>query len=189
MILLLLLPACGEESSQSKADRMALELRSEYLAMTACAGRADLTVDYGQRVYDFTVDFSHDAQAGTELVLAAPENIAGVRVRIAAGETFLEYDDLSLETGILSDDGLSPVSALPFLFRELTEGYIAECAFEPLGETETLRLICRDPEGQPGSGTETSLWFDAETHLPLQAEIAVDGFTVIRCVLSDFSCS
>lgn len=47
-------------------------------------------------------------------------------------------------------------------------------------------MCYRAPETQPGTGTETTVWFDSATHALLRAEMAVDGFTVLQCVFSDF---
>ena len=76
----------------------------------------DLTADYGQRVYGYTVDFSETEKDGLSMVITAPENVAGVTARIADGQTALEYDGLQLETGPLNSYGLSPMDALPAFF-------------------------------------------------------------------------
>ena len=55
LLLILLLAGCHSEPSY---DEEALRLRTDYLAMQNCQGTAQITADYGQRVYDYTVDFS-----------------------------------------------------------------------------------------------------------------------------------
>ena len=45
----------------------------------------------------------------------------------------------------------------------MQSGYMAETGSELLGETETLRICCREPEREPGQGIETILWFDQAT--------------------------
>ena len=112
--------------------------------------------------------------------------MAGITVRIGDEDTALEYDGVRLETGPLSEEGLSPVDAVPALLRQVREGFIAESCTEQLGEQDALRVCYRAPEAQPGTGTETTVWFDSATHALLRAEMAVDGFTVLQCVFSDF---
>ena len=119
-------------------------------------------------------------------MITAPEEVAGITATIAQGQTFLTFDGVQLETGPLNEDGLSPLDALPAIFAAMESGYIAETGSELLGETETLRLCCRDPERAPGEGLETLLWFDKADQTLMQGELRQDGATVIRCTFSDF---
>jgi len=185
--LCLLLTACaGGGGGVGAAEELALEIRTEYIAMAGCTATMDVTADYGERVYQYGMDMSWDKEKGMLLTLTAPAEVAGVAVHIEAGGTALEFDGARIETGALSPDGLSPIDAPAALLRCAREGYIAVCGEETLGEEETLRLTCRDAEHAPGEGVETTLWFSVETHALLRGEVAIDGFTVVQCVFSDF---
>lgn len=186
MILLLLtglLGGCGEADHDND---LTLQLRADFLAMDGCAGTMDITADYGQRVYDYTVEFSSSKKDGMTMVLTAPENVAGITAVIAEGQTSLEFDGVQLETGPLNEDGLSPLDALPVFLTAMQSGYIAETNSEMLNETETLRICCRDPEKEAGQGMETVLWFDKEQRTLLQGELRSDGTAVIQCRFSAF---
>ena len=87
-----------------------------------------------------------------------------------------------METGPLDGQGLSPVSSIPALLESARSGYITACGLEEDGAV--LRVDCGSPEGAPGSGTETVLWFDPSSHALVRGEISVDGFRVISCVCS-----
>lgn len=187
IILCLLLSACAGGGAGDRAEQLALEIRGDYLAMTACTAALEVTADYGQRVYEYGMDVRWEREGETVLTVTAPENIAGVTARIRDGETALEYDGVRLETGPLDGQGLSPVDAVPALLAYAREGFIAECGMETWGDIEVLRLCCRDPESQPGSGEEAALWMDPDTGALLQGELSVDGFTVIRCVFTGFA--
>lgn len=186
MILCLLLSACGGGDAGNDADQLALDIRAEYLAMAGCTARMDLTADYGERVYAYTLDLSYEKEGETTLTVAAPEEVAGVTVRISGEGASLEYDGVSLETGPLDPGGLSPVSAPSFLLRGAIEGFIAETGLEAARETDCLRMTCRDPEAQAGTGTELILWFDAAGHGLVKGEISVDGARVIDCSFTEF---
>ena len=187
MTLCLALAACGGEEAEARnADELALAIRTEYLAMEGCTARMEVTADYGERVYDFTLDLSYARDGETTITVAAPEEVAGVTARLSGEGTYLEYDGASLETGPLDESGLSPIGAAPFLLRGAREGFLAECALETEGERELVRMTCRDPELSPGEGTELSLWFDAGTHALVRGEILSDGFRVIDCTVTDF---
>lgn len=187
MTLVLLLSACGGKVGGNEAEKTLVEVRGKYLEMTACSGHADLTADYGQRVYTYGIDFSWQREGETLLTLTAPESVAGTTAHITAGETALEYDGVMLETGALNEAGLSPVDAIPALLTYAREGFAAECVLEETEEAKKLHVTCRDPERPPGTGTEADLWFDTETGNLLRGEISEGETTVIQCEVSGFA--
>ncbi len=185
LLLLALLSGCSGADNGENA--LTLELRADFLAMDGCSGTMDVTADYGERVYDYTVSFSGNKKDGMEMVLTAPETVAGITAKVAEGSTYLEFDGVSLETGPLNEDGLSPLDALPVLIAEMQSGYIAETCTEQQGEQTLLRISCREPQGEAGKGRETVLWFDTATKRLVSGELRSDGFTVIRCSFSAFT--
>lgn len=189
MMTLVLLTGCsrGGQGASRSAEELALSIRAEYLAMTACTASVDITADYGQRVYEYSVNISWQKGGETVLTITAPENIAGITAHIQDGNSYLEYDGASLETGLISDAGLSPIEVVPAALNYILSGYIAECDFETVGERELLWFCCRDPECEPGVGTEAAFWFEPETHALTQAEIFSDGYCVVRCVFQEFT--
>ena len=164
MILGLSLSACGGAEGGNRAEQLALDIRGEYLEMGGCTASLELTADYGQRVYTYGIGLNYARE----------------------GETTLEYDGMRVETGPLDDSGMSPVDAVPVLMDYVQEGFIAECGMEAQGESEVLRVVCREPESAAGEGRECSLWFDPSTHALLRGELSQDGFTVIQCVFTEF---
>lgn len=186
MTLCLLLAACGGGGGAGSTDELALDIRADFIAMNGCTAKLDLTADYGERVYEYTLGLTYAREGETVLTVEAPEEIAGVTARISKDGAMLEYDGVSLETGPLDAEGLSPVSAAPVLLDAAMRGFIAESGLEDVGETACLRVCYRDPETQPGTGTEVALWFDTATHAPVQGEILSDGYQVVRCTFRDF---
>lgn len=187
LALIPLLSACGGDGGGNQAEQLALEIRTEFLNMTACDASMEVTADYGQRVYQYSIEVSYEKEGDTVLSVTAPENIAGITACLEHGQTALEYDGVRLETGPLSEDGLSPIDAVPALLEAAREGFLAECILEEMDGSQTLHASIRDPEGVPGQGQEIQLWFDAASHTLLRGEIAQDGFTVIQCVFTSFS--
>ena len=183
--LLLLCLLCGCTGTDSD-NNLTLELRSDFLSREGCSGVMELTADYGQRVYAYTVEFDGTVKDGMTLVITAPEEVAGITANIREGQTYLEYDGVRLETGPVNEEGLSPLDALPTFLTAMESGYIAETGSEMMGETEVLRICCRDPETDPGQGLETVLWFDKAQKTLLRGEVRSDGFTVIQCEFSAF---
>lgn len=182
MMLLLLTGCGGGQEGKTGAEALAVEIRGEYMAMTGYSLQAQVNADYGQRVYDFTLSVTNDGEE-TAVVIREPEMLAGVTARIHGEEGTLEYDDLSLETGFLDGESLSPVSALPMLMEAARTEYIDRCTLAD----GVLEVHCADPEEKPGAGQEVTLWFDAQTHALTGGEISQDGRRVIACQITEFT--
>lgn len=184
MILCLALSACG--GGATGAEQLALEIRGEYLAMAGCTSALTVTADYGQRVYEYGMDLAYRREGESVLTLTGPESVAGVTARLEDGGGSLEYDGVRVETGPLDETGLSPMEGPAVMLDCALRGFLAECVLEEGEDARTLRVICRDPERPAGQGRECSLWFDPDSHALLRGELSRDGYTVIRCVFSDF---
>ena len=185
LIPLLLLAGCQGEAGvlpgggELTAEEEARQVRTEFLAASSCAGTAAVTADYGQRVYEFTLDFSWEKEGETVLTLTAPEEVAGLTARIAQGQTRLEFDGISLDTGELTGEGLTPMELVPALMEWTRTGFMAQCVYEDLNEVPALRVQFRDPDMKAGTGTECTAWFARTGHAPLRAELFWNGELVL----------
>ena len=186
MMILLLTACAGGPAGISEGEQLSLTIRGEYLEATAWTAAAAVTADYGQRVYRYEMAAASTGDE-TTLTLSAPEEVAGITAHVDGETGAMEYDGLWVETGPLDGDGLTPVSAVPALMEVARSGYITACCLEEGAGAALLRMDCGDPEGQPGTGVETVLWFDAATHALVRGEVSVDGFRVILCEFSDFT--
>lgn len=186
MISLALLSGCGNKPAA--ADEMALHIRTEYMAMTQCHAIVRILADYGERVYEYTLDAVWRKDGETVLTILEPEMIAGITARVQKGSSVLLYDGASLEIGELSLDGFSPIEAVPAAIEYMTRGYMAQCSLEQPEEGQMLlRILCRDPEQSPGTGAETEFWIDTNTHALVRAEFLYDGYVVLQCVFTEFT--
>lgn len=185
MISLLLLAGCaaGGQGKQSGED-LALAIQKEFAHMTACSGRFSLTADYAERAFECVIDAAYDQVSGGTLTIAEPELVKGVTARFAAGETALSYDGFSLETGPLTDEGISPMETLPTLWRQVSAGYIA--TVEKNETDKTLHVTYRSDGQSPGTGLETVAVFDIESHKPRSGELFWDGVRVAAVEVQEF---
>lgn len=194
--LLLLTGGCASQEGESHHQE-ALNARSTYLNLREGEGTARILSDYGQRVYEFTLDFAITQEEGvfsTEMTLTQPSQLAGISVKQQGigGGSQLIWDDLILETGDLNQEGLSPVTALPQLLEQLCSGYIRSTVVEErwTGEgdrKEILILHCGQPDSPVGEGQEGYLWLDKENYSLLGGEILQDGCRVILCEVTNFT--
>ena len=100
----LLLTGCTGGGSSAKSKLEAAQ--SVYRTMSGCTAQAEITADYGQRVYGYTVDLTVKGGSGV-MTVKEPENLAGTVLTWSDGETQLAFDGAELDTGALSDSGLS----------------------------------------------------------------------------------
>ncbi len=184
LALLLCLTGCA--AGEQKPDQAALNLRSAYLSMTNMQATAEVTADYGDRAYQYTVYCEGTAEAGA-LTVTAPDAIVGTGTEWKDGKTVLDYDGITLETGQLSPDGLSPADAMPVILSACQSGAIVESGWTSWGEQEhCLYLLTQNPNTQ-SLESKVALWADAETGHLLQAEILWEENRVISFTFTDFN--
>lgn len=192
LLTALLLCGCtagGDTQTETKTtpDTLFQEIRTEYQALSGVNGTAQVTADYGQRIYDFTLDFTWQREGETVLTVTSPAELSGLTAVVGPEESYLEFQGMSLGTGDLTGEGLTPLEYLPMMMEEITGGYVAECFFETVGETQTLRILCRDPEVKAGEGLEINLWFNCSDHTLLRAELSQDGYLVLQSEFTSFT--
>ena len=114
------------------------------------------------------------------------DSIAGTGTEWKDGQTRLDYDGISLETGPLSPDGLSPADALPVILSACQSGAILESGWTSWGETEhCLYLLIQNPN-TASQESKVALWADPETGSLLQAEILWEEHRVISFSFTEF---
>lgn len=183
LALALLLTGCA--AGEQGPDQAALDLRSAYLSMSGMEAQAEVTADYGDRAYQYTVSCRGTAEEGS-LTVIAPDSIAGTGTEWKDGQTRLDYDGISLETGPLSPDGLSPADALPVILSACQSGAILESGWTSWGETEhCLYLLTQNPN-TASQESKVALWADPETGSLLQAEVLWEEHRVISFSFTEF---
>ena len=174
----LLLSACG--GAQDEPVQEALDFRVSLLESSACTYSADVTVDYGDRLYTFSMDCTyHPQENSAELTVTDPETIAGIRAEIAGEEAMLQFDDVTLELGSMGDGRLAPMQLPQLLGDAWAYGYVESQARESDSWLVTYRC---------GYGEDMIMiytWFDG-TMAPLQAEIYLDDVRVLTAELESY---
>ena len=185
LMITLLLSGCkgiGDDSPEEAA----LALRDTYENLAGWSSDVDITVEVGDKVFDFTLDAVWQKEGETVLTITAPELLAGITARIAGGETVLEYDGAGLSLGLLDGRGLTAVSVVPWVMEQIARGYMAKCAWA--GENrELLQITFRDPEAAANEGTQFRITFDRETLALNRAEVSVDGVSVLTAAFRGFT--
>jgi len=174
MIPLLLLAGCGEREAKL-ADGLARFRQSLTEAQTITT-KAELTADWGESTQTYTLNTTYTAGA-TRLEILAPELIAGITATVTEGGAQVEYDGVMLSVPPVSEDGLTPVSALPAVFAAARDGY-AEMTWWEDGYIAARLYVSEN--------STATVWINPETLALKWAEISTDGRTVISCTFSDW---
>lgn len=173
----------------------AIEMRHSYLSLSQATALCQVTADYGERVYDFSmvlVAERREEGLSTTLTLTEPASLKGISVtQTGTGQdSQLVWEDLVLETGDLNPEGLSPVTAIPLLLDTLERGFIHSVSLTEKhtaqGTQVLLELISKDPDAPTGTGQEVVLWVDAESYGLVGGEIFQDGRRVVACTIENF---
>lgn len=170
--LSLTLCSCGAGQT---AEEKAMEIQAEYAAWDTLTITADVTADYGDRVYEFKLRYTGNDTEGTVEVLS-PEEIAGLTAEILPDGSSIEYDGAELSLGELTSGGLSPMDCLPMMIAEWSEGYVDRAETDNIDGTDTLAVTYTLSENE-----SLITWFEADTNLPVRAEVYFDGSMVLCC--------
>lgn len=178
-LAVVMLTLCGCSGEDAGIDR-AMALREQLLSAQECAFQTEITADYGDAVYTFSMDCRVD-QAGTvSFTVTAPESIAGITGELAAEGGRLTFDDTSLAFDLLADGQLSPVSAPWILTRTLRGGYLSATT----QEGELLRLSIDDSYEE--DALRLDIWLDSG-NCPVHADILYDGRRILSLSVENFT--
>lgn len=182
MITLLLgLSACaGGQTSGLDA-----KYRARYAALTEFSGQCTVTADYGTSVYEYGLALSGNLEQG-EATVTAPENIAGISFRWSQQEGELVYDGITLETGELSPDGLSPSDAVPMVLNALAAGRQLSTGEQKLDGEDVVFLELANPETSDEEN-RVLCWLSESDGALRRAEVTGGGMTVVTLIFSEFT--
>lgn len=175
IILLLFLSGCGASNDLDRG----MKLRSDLLKAESCSFEADITADYGDKVYTFSASCEADAVGDLRFEVTAPETIAGITGSVSDEGGKLTFDDTALHFDLMADDQLSPVSAPWIFLKTLRSGYLTSAGMEG----ELLRLTIDD--SYDDDALRVDIWLDGE-NMPKAAEILHDGRTILSLSVRTF---
>ncbi len=180
VLAFLCLSACsGHAPSQSFID-----IRAAYLAADITL-TADVTADYGDRCYEYSLSYTGDGKSG-EVSVLSPEEICGISARIDdSGKVSLQSDDVVIDTGVLYGTGVTPVESLPLIVNAIREGYVSSVYSEAINGEEYITVeIDETPAGESERIIYT-LWFAAGDHSLHKAEISAGGFASVTALFKE----
>lgn len=175
-LVLLFLPGCGHQKDYLQEG---IQLRQQLLE-NGCSFVADITANYGDKTYTFSVGCTADSSGDIRFIVIAPETIAGISGKMTNENGFLTFDETVLAFPLLADGEVSPVSAPWILMKTLRSGYMTYAGKDG---SETVVTIC---DSYKNESLQLDIWLN-ESGYPRYADILWQGRNVLSITVKDFS--
>ncbi|MDR3310509.1 MAG: hypothetical protein LBS90_04100 [Oscillospiraceae bacterium] len=173
------LASCATASGSRRAEQAALDVRAAFLSAATVSATANVRADYGERVYDFALEYAY-SDGECAVTVRKPDEIAGITARVSSGGATIEWDGASVDTGTLPG-GVSPAVLFAVICEELKTGYIVSAVAGKSGGTETLSVTTE----VSGEVSQTTV-FALATLTPLTSELYSAGRLVLSAQYADF---
>ena len=162
-------------------------IRAQYEDLTAASATVKILSDIGVSALEYQGDYQYNKDGEDILTMTAPEEVAGIEIRIAGGaaeEYTLRYADPELYLALDTPSGTRPVDAASAVLRTLRTAEPNAIGEDLLDGIEAQHLSYREPDSDPAVSRE--IWLDAQG-FPLCAEIFVDGEKQVTLFFTDFT--
>ena len=169
---------CGCSGKNQEIDG-AIAFRQKLLNANQCSFDADVTANYGDKLYTFSVECTVDGQGSLDFTITKPETISGITGRIEQGEGQLLFDDVALAFPLLAEGELSPVSSPWIFMNTLRSGYL-----KSVGREEQLYRLTMD-DSYREDALQVDIWTSTE-YIPVRAEILHNGNRILSMDVIDF---
>lgn len=165
----------------NKALDTMMDLRADLLS-ASCSFYADVTADYGDKLYTFGMYCEGDSRGNLGFQVTEPDTIAGIAGAVTAKEGKLTFDDTVLTFPLLADDQITPVSAPYLLLKTLRGGYVRSAG----QDGELIRVTVDDSYEE--DALQLDIWLNGENQ-PVRAEMVYDGRRILSMTITDFRIS
>lgn len=170
--------SCSQNSSdQSMQD--AIDFRTSLMAAEGCTFQAQVSADYGERVYEFTLGCEFVPEGEARLTVLSPDMISGVSAVIGPDGTNIEFDGAVLDFGTMANGRVAPM-ALPWL---LGRAWCSEYIRSAGRDGDQILITCLMGYGEDEVVIETWL---SDDRVPVRCDISYDGQRCIAASISDF---
>ena len=170
--------ACG--GKPDAAMQQALALRTALGAAGGCTFTAEVTADYGEKIYAYTMECVCETDAGARFTLRAPQTLAGISAEISADGTHVSYEDTEVGFSALAGGRLAPMQ-LPWL---LADGWYSGRICAAGREDGAVRVSCQLGYGEQTLTLDTWL---GEDGFPQKSAVSFDGQTLLTAEIQNFS--
>lgn len=175
-LLFLCLSGCGKDSELN----MVMSFREQLLKSNGYNFCANITADYGDSVYTFSVNCTFDCSGNMIFSVISPDSINGITGTVSGDGGGLTFDDEVLLFPLLADDQLTPISAPWIANKALCSGYIQSCG----ADGENLKVILDDSYASNALQVE---WWITKDMIPVAADISWLNRRILTIEIVSFS--
>lgn len=168
---------CGCSSKDHTAA--AIQLRNDLLASKGCSFVSEITADYGDELYSFSMQCKFDSNGTLAFTVLKPDSIQGISGVIDADGGSLTFDDKVLAFEMLADNQITPVSAPWVMMKALRGGYITACSEDKNGYQIQL------DDSYEENALRLDLWTDRQMVIT-HGEFLWDGRRILSLEITDF---
>jgi len=165
LMLSVILVGCGKQELQ--IDR-AVAIRDRILKAEGCEFEVEITADYTDVLYEFTLNCTVDQNGNVSFTVLEPESISGITGIISHDGGRFTFDDQVLVFDLLADGQISPVAAPWVMINTLRSGYLRSCGKAGSG----LKIELDDSYSE--DALHLDIWTD-ENDIPIRCEILWQG--------------
>lgn len=182
LVPLMIIPCvlfAGCVGSRRDADVDRTGITEYYKALGGMKMQVSIAADFPERISKYRVRYTYNRDAESCIELIEPKDVSGIKIRISEDLSRLEYDGARLETGKLSQSGITPMSALPLMMREWSLGNASQFEEGKHDGADAMLMVYSSEIN--GEAVEYRTWFDRQSYYPLYAEVFADGRCMVRC--------
>ena len=176
-IVVFLLVGCSEKDS---AVDDALLFLKQIADGNGCSFNAIITADYGNKLYQFSMQCSSDATGNITFSIIEPESIRDITGKISNERGVLTFDDQALAFEMIADGQITPVSSVWLFMRALHSGYIR--SYET--KDDLCHLVINDSYQEKAMQLDIYL---TKKHAPIQADILWNNRRIITIQVENFT--
>lgn len=176
LIAVLILAGCANSGDGMSR---AMALRERIMKSEGCVFSTVITADYGNKLYEFTLDCKTDSLGNLTFEVMKPASIVGITGTISGNGGHLTFDDKALAFETMADGMITPVSAPWVLINTLRSGYLSACGTDG----EHLKILLDDSYKEEALRLE--VWVDSQDR-PVKTEILWKGSRVLSLDVKDF---
>ena len=178
LLLCLCLVGCGDGSAD-RSMQQAVDFRTALMSAGGCVFQAEVSADFGEKLYEFTLQCDYTPDDTATLTVTAPEMIAGIEATVSADGAKVTFDGTELDFGRLANGRVAPM-ALPWLLgRAWSSEYISSAGKD--GETTVVTCLM----GYGDEEITVDTWLDKKS-VPIRCDVSCDGMRCLAVTISDF---
>ena len=176
LLLAILFTGC---SNSNEAIDAAMRLRNNLNNGNGCSYICDISADYGNEIYAFTLSCSIDAEGSMLFEVTKPESLKGICGKVDPAGGKLTFDQEILAFPTIADDLLTPVSSPWVLYKALCGGYISSAGKKNDG------YLFKIDDTYLAHSMRIDVFTDNNS-IPVSAEFLWEGRRILSLSIDDF---